>query len=259
MSRLTFNPNVRSVQTTSGLEEHGEEYLGVMSMRIVQDSGTLIERNLTALDRLIKYEITSALMKIGIDLLARSLPRTPWDTGKLRESGTVILEVMGRGRGTNKWVATGNKDGSVNVLLNKPSRVWHTRKVDYFDIEVSFDRSEDGFDVALFTHEFLYPQDQRPVNRSQLKKHQKDGKSFARQPGTGPKYLEIPWNENRSKYLSILREALLNRPQKRMRSLAKSLAPKGGKGEFTVDLVKIEHAKIESGGYISRGPGVGVR
>jgi len=60
-----------------------------------------------------------------------------------------------------------------------------------------------GEDIALWCHEELLPHDQR-TNRAK-------GMKYARTPGTGPKYLEIPFIEKRDEYISFIKTYLVNK------------------------------------------------
>lgn len=123
------------------------------------------------------------VMAAGVDILDFSLPMVPWDTGKLRESGTVTMRTnLG-----NTDVATGQrKSKNVNVL---PAAEKFTpqlskrmlRRIKLIQAVIHFHRTADSNegprDIALWTHENLNPAS--------------SGKSpRARKPGTGPKYLE---------------------------------------------------------------------
>jgi len=124
-------------------------------------------------------------------LLATSQPRVPVDTGKLRESGRAFLQ-FGR---TFKDIARGSKDGTVDVAPSRISSKEIERATEIIG-NVSYSRlSDDGkTDVALFTHEYLnYYGEESPA---------------ARQPGTGPKYLENAWLENKDEYISYLQNEL---------------------------------------------------
>lgn len=124
------------------------------------------------------------------DLLARSVPRTPVDTGELRESGRAFLQ-FGH---TFIDVAKGKKDGSVtlNTARLPKSGLKNAR---FIRGNVSFTRESNGKDIAVFTHEYLNPYGSGTSPK-------------ARTPGTGPKYLENPWNENKESYLEYARREI---------------------------------------------------
>uniref|UniRef100_A0A6M3KG88 Uncharacterized protein n=1 Tax=viral metagenome TaxID=1070528 RepID=A0A6M3KG88_9ZZZZ len=182
----------------------------------------------STLPRLLSARQAKILASIGIDLLARALPRTPYETGELRESGLVSMTIG------NQWldIATGNKDGTVTANLSKISVPRHVRNI---NLEVSFYRisRDGGLDIAQWVHEMLLPYDSRP------------SKPAARQPRTGPKFLEIPFNEKINDYYNLIADksnlerdiAGLSRVRKRK------------KGPFDVDLVTLVESRIDSLGY----------
>jgi len=133
-----------------------------------------------------------ALAIIAVDLLSKAQPRVPYDIGFLRASGLATLKT---GRAT-RIVGVGKSDGTVDSWvgdINKSQLVG----VRTLRADVSYHRIGDkGEDVALWTHEQLWPFEARPR------------KPAAKQPGTGPKYLEIPWLENVGNYISFLESDL---------------------------------------------------
>jgi hypothetical protein len=137
-------------------------------------------KNLTSLKKVIPYGFMKLVAAMGVDLLSYSQPRVPYDTGELRESGTVTLLVGGK----KLFIGRGLKDGTVRAnfsMLSKSSGLVgpSTTKA---DVVVSYQRiGEDNLDVALWTHEELLPYESRPLRPA------------ARQPYTGPKYLALAW------------------------------------------------------------------
>ena len=156
-------------------------------------------------------DIIQVLATSGIHLLAMSLPRTPLAPddpekgiigGKLRESARATVF-----SGNSSFiVGEGRKDGSVKVrqenILRKISggligggrrKKLPTR----LGMNVSFFREGtlhgELIDVALWTHESIYYQSERPKTPA------------ARTPGTGPKYLTIPFLENQWLYVNALK------------------------------------------------------
>jgi len=147
-------------------------------------------------------DIIQVLATSGIHLLAMSLPRTPVDSGQLRESARATVF----GGNSSFIVGEGRKDGSVKVrqenILRKISggligggrrKKLPTR----LGMNVSFFREGtlhgELIDVALWTHESIYYQSERPKTPA------------ARTPGTGPKYLTIPFLENQWLYVNALK------------------------------------------------------
>jgi len=142
--------------------------------------------------KVIPWIAARALANVAINLLAAAQPRVPFDTGLLRVSGTATLKI---GRSI-QVVGVGKDDGTVISHIGSitKARLAGARTL---RAEVSYKRIGDkGEDVALWTHEQIYPFEMRPK------------KPAARQPGTGPKYLEIPWLENYSSYIEYLKSDL---------------------------------------------------
>lgn len=144
------------------------------------------------LSKLIKVNTARVVANIMADLLARSAPRVPWDTKQLRGSGRAVL-LFGS---TYITVAKVNKeDASVEVTHTRlpKSGLKSARKIDgdiYYNRE-----NEEGQDIALWAHEDLNP-------------YGSGHRPQARKPGTGPKYLENPWNEAKDEYIAYAKEEL---------------------------------------------------
>ena len=139
-----------------------------------------------------------AIAIVVTDLLTRVQPRVPYDTGLLRVSGTATVKL---GRST-EIVGVGKEDGTVTSWLGKitKSKLSGVRTIQG---DVSYSRFNDsGKDIAIWTHEELQPFDRRPSSGGIA------GIKYARFPGTGPKYLEIPWLENFSTYESFIKDEL---------------------------------------------------
>lgn len=186
-------------------------------------------RNLEGAGKAIAYTVARALAFIAVDLLAKAQPRVPVETGELRESGRAQLKVSGYVLN----VAEGNKDGTVNANTIKvsPDRAYSAKVMDaqvHYHKVVSSPKFP-NFDVALFTHESI--------------DHYGGGKPSARTPGTGPKYLEGPYLENRDKYVKIIEDAVKVKSLKNIRKISSSIRSRRGK--YTVDLIKLNPNKLK--------------
>ena len=179
--------------------------------------------NLGKLSLAIKYKAAMLLSAIGIDLLSRALPLTPVDTGKLREEGEVVLQFGG----TYKVVATGSKEGNV---ISKDAEVPISRlhAASKMNMIVQFYRTNEfGEDIALWAHEDLN------YSTSQQRPH-------ALTPGTGPKYLETPWINNKGDYVGMLYElANLRDSIKRATKITKY-----GKSKTAVAVITLDTNKL---------------
>jgi hypothetical protein len=146
---------------------------------------------------LVEY-ISRDLIDFCVRVLSEAVKRCPYETGELRSSGQVNF-YLGSGR-TSTLVADTDADASGNFTVNKLTD--SIRQVsNRIEAEISFERTDKGIDIALWTHEDLLPWVPRPKGASQK------GKWYARQPGTGPKYLESAVNENRFRVSSLMEKA----------------------------------------------------
>jgi len=138
-----------------------------------------VKQRLNKAEALIALEIAEALAELGKEILTDSNELCPFETGELRNSGKATLSRQGgRDRTVVGYVggASSSGGGSVyGVTVLPQSSYW-------WELELSYDRFKDSFDVALFTHENLNPYGSGPP--------------AARQPGTGPKYLERAYIRN---------------------------------------------------------------
>jgi hypothetical protein len=144
--------------------------------------------NLTALGEYLSKKTVMTVQGIAQDILAAAQPTVPVDTGLLRESGQAVLYVGGS---AGEVVAKGNSDGTTdNYNYNYTGGA-----VKSVDADVSYNRfSNDGFDVAVFTHEHLVPEP--------------GAKAHARTAGTGPKYLENAFWRNETEFTNRLKDIL---------------------------------------------------
>jgi len=215
----------QSRSTWKSTSSHGPE-------EILEGYTDLI-KNINTMYDLISFKLAKAFAVVGGDLLANAQPRVPWDTGALRKSGTVAIDLDNK----RTIVGRGKLDG--HILLNLGAlRAPKANKAKTIDMEVSYYRMDGEEDVALITHETLNPYEKRH-----------EITFAARKPGTGPKYLEIPWLEKRDIYIDFLRNAMSEKELSHDIELISKVKQKGRTGQYTVDLVELIHSKIERTGY----------
>lgn len=179
----------------------------------------------------------------GVDILETALPMTPWDSGKLRESGTVSVFL-----GTKKIdVASGTKEGQVRTLSGMASITPRlTRKlarrgkarvnavVHYHRLT---DSNEGPRNIAVWTHENLNPYGSGAAPQ-------------ARKPGTGPKYLQRAVKE---------REGYWNMQARRIKGLVTSDIKSMGqvtagalKGPTVVGKIKLQLNRLKKFVFLKR-------
>ena len=181
-----------------------------------------------SLPKIILMRQANTLIYIGADLLARALPRTPYATGQLRESGEATVRI-----GRRKFrVAKGNADGTVAVETRGITKET-TVQARTMDLDVSFSRYEDGLDIAQWVHEVIYAYEERP------------SKPAARKPNTGPKYLEQPFNERVDDYYDALTDMGALEADILSSTKVKSLK----RGRFDVDMIELVVKQINLWGY----------
>ena len=201
---------------------YGKRTVGISTKQIKD-----ITDNLTILGEYLTLSGIHVVAAIVVNLLQHALPRTPYDTGQLRESGRAyILTDSGY-----YDVGRGSKDGTVSTRYGKVKR----GSVNRVSGVVQFSRSgERGTDVAVWTHEDLLPYDMRPQ------------KPAARKPGTGPKYLEHPWMENKGTYIDWIQDVFSHAEiAKDIKAATRTLGTQA-KEKYMVDRVKLDEAKLYS-------------
>jgi len=133
-----------------------------------------VKKRLSRAEAVLSGEVAAVLADLGRDILVDSNEKCPYETGELRNSGIewmmreggrdrhVVYRINGAGEGG------GGEPFGVGFHGPQRSKQWM--------MEITYERynPKDGYDVAIFTHEELSPY----------------GVKKARQPGTGPKYLE---------------------------------------------------------------------
>jgi hypothetical protein len=128
-------------------------------------------------------------------ILNEAVSRTPYRSGELRDSGKVIIRT---GQKQTENIAV---DVRADKFGTYELRSWITsikRPAALLTAEISFERTERGRDVALWAHEELLPHTYRadPGREALLEETGRDQIWIATKEGTGPKYLEGPFNEH---------------------------------------------------------------
>ena len=218
--------------TQKSISTHGPE--------VILEGYDMLLKNLNTWFDAVSLKLAKTLAVIGTDLLANAQPRVPFDSGALRRSGTVAIEFDGRKR---VIVGQGRQNRILaNIGAVKADIVGGAKRI---DMEISYYRmdEETGEDVALLTHEALGPFDERPSKDERI-----PGDYYAKQPGTGPKYLEIPWMEKRDTYYRALMDAVSEKELAYDIELISKIY-QNKTGQYTVDLTELVHSKIDRIGY----------
>ena len=178
-------------------------------------------RNLEVIKGRISVKAARIVAVIALDLLAKAQPRVPYDTKALRESGRARLILNG-----NSFinVGEGNGDGTITGDLSRISSV-RLKNVRSVTAYVQYTRfNSKGEDIAVWTHEIIHPYGAEEHPR-------------AIKPGTGPKYLETPFNENQSNYIKAIQEEFSGLAND-LQSIARKRSTKGS-GSFLVNNVEL--------------------
>ena len=197
---------------------------------IIDDADFLgVEQNLLNFEGILTNKCILMAAQIVIHILAEALPRTPVDTGLLRESGLAFLEINGR----FYPVGEGQKNGIVRAKFNIPRA---PKRSSYVEASVSFMRfNERGEDIAIWTHEDL--------NYWNSEIHPR-----ARTAYTGPKYLETAFLENIDKINKyVLDQVSYGFLAKEIKVATKRLTKKGAVSgrQFVVNQVRIIENRIK--------------
>lgn len=140
---------------------------------------------------LLVEHLSMRLIDFCARVLSLAVEYCPYDTGALRSSGTVDL-VVGEGERVQDNVVSvqADKGGNFDIRVNTPRIKSSANRLGCY---IYFDRQDRGLDIALWAHEVLLPAKNRPSK----KKRQSMGKKvwYAKQAGTGPKYLEKAYKE----------------------------------------------------------------
>ena len=145
--------------------------------------------------RLATQYISFMLIAFCKTILNEAVSRTPYRSGELRDSGKVIIRT---GQKQTENIAV---DVRADKFGTYELRSWITsikRPAALLTAEISFERTERGRDVALWAHEELLPHTYRadPGREALLEETGRDQIWIATKEGTGPKYLEGPFNEH---------------------------------------------------------------
>jgi len=171
----------------------------------------LAEANLENVHAAMIQRMVDWATAVGIDVLETALPRVPYDTGQLRESGTVTMDLGGK----TIDIATGRReDPGIRYLpgmakltpqLAKKLRKRITTIASVIHFHRIADSNEGPRDIALWTHEDLNPYGSGVA-------------PSATKPLTGPKYLESAFREKAAKWNAMIPavEQQMNRDQKNM-------------------------------------------
>jgi hypothetical protein len=226
MPKITYKPTIKVPFTTTK---------NTVLINVPPGDVKEVFKNFKNLQPIVMYRVTSLVTRIVADVLSKSLPRTPYDTGKLRKSARGRVHAYGKKR-FNRIVAWGTKDGQVEVDTSKIG-IKDTLDTTYIVGEVSYNRlSENGArDIALWTHENIYPFESRPKSPA------------ARMPGTGPKYLEIPFKQNEKIYAAAISNAINQLPSYVNRFIKYRSKTVGGR--YLVGNPKIALKNITDRGY----------
>lgn len=196
---------------------------------VVDDNLNKTLANMRSLGKIIGYNAALAVAEGVVALFATAQERVPVDTGELRESGAVVIELGGK----PEVIATGNEDGSIDADLSKitPSRFKKLKlggyegvqaEVSYFRMSSRSSRNYPAgtFDVAVYTHENLVP---APGAWKQ-----------GVWSGTQGKYLESAYIEHKDDIVKMIRAAV-----KDTNKIKKYIKTTKVTGKFTVESVDI--------------------
>ena len=167
--------------------------------------------------RLVTENVSRALITFCYFILDEAVARTPYRTGELRSSGKVTIR-------TGAKQLTGMVFPAIDVRADR-SRDWHLRTHThaikrpsaFITAEISFERIDEGKDIALWAHEELLGYEERPKTgaerRADTIRSEHGAKLYAVKPGgygvgTGPKYLEGPYMEKVGRLSTVLQRAV---------------------------------------------------
>ncbi len=166
--------------------------------------------------RIFTEQISRVLINLCIEILDEAVARTPYRTGELRSSGKVTIRTGAKQLSGVVFPAVdvrADKSGNFELRQHINSI---KRPAALITAEISFERIDEGKDIALWAHEELLGYEERPrtaATRWADEKRRGQGKVFyAVKPGkygvgTGPKYLEGPYNEKIGGLVDKMQEA----------------------------------------------------
>lgn len=148
-------------------------------------------KRLNMAEREVSRAVAEALGEVAFDILEDSNRACPIDTGQLRNSAKAFLSRQGRrdlheiyriAGASSKDPTSGDVTG-IGPQVPQLSQEWN--------LFVSYSRyNSRGEDIAVWTHEDLNPYG--------------GGSPAAKQPGTGPKYLENSFNQHAGRIESLI-------------------------------------------------------
>lgn len=205
----------------------------------------ILQKNLRVVEDYIKLRVIRTVGMIMVDLLAHALPRTPYDTGQLRASGTASVTtsfyqrfVVGKASSVFPHDIVEADLGRINSKTVKGMR----RRSKIFG-NVSFRRTnEEGKDIAVWAHEVLLPYVPRPKPVHLL------GIPVATKPYTGPKYLEFAWNERVGEYTNLIKN-IANPWDMETDIKGISRIRKRKYTKYTTDVVELVHRQLDAIGW----------
>jgi len=153
---------------------------------------------------LVVQHLSMRLIDFCARVLHDAVEMCPYDTGKLRSSAAVDL-IVGVGERVEDNVVScqADKSGGFDIRVNVPAIKSAAGRLGCL---IYFDREDNGLDIALWTHETLLPHKNRPSKSQRGKMGQK--RWYAKQPGTGPKYLENAYRMHAATFEVEMQEAL---------------------------------------------------
>jgi hypothetical protein len=209
-------------------------------------SGILL-KNIAAIQGIVSVGAMISVGAIAIDLLSRAMPRTPYDSGELRESGAARI-FLGRSPnfGYALEIGIGAADGTVKGDLSRLKATRLNKSVTFISGLIGYSRfgvyegsygKKEMVDVALMTHEDLLPYEARSKRIPYT----------ARKPGTGPKYLELPFLQYKNVYENLLRN---NLKETKISEIIRKISKVSSKrGRYEVNNVVITNKLSEMYGY----------
>lgn len=178
-----FKPRVRKMKLTDE------------DIRLMLNEAKLVEKNLRLFVKSgVTYLAGRAMMDVLFDIMSYALPRTPVDTGELRESATATIKP---GRGALMLIGGGRKDGTAFVhqgMINRATLFGVKTLVGNIYYYREGTGKDKGLDVARWTHfDINYYGEDSPA---------------ARTFGTGPFYLSSAYNERIGAGIRLVKSAV---------------------------------------------------
>ena len=203
---MTFKKSI--LKDTVDRDPYEISEVSKMSITIDEESFSQTIKNLNVVTKVVSYTMARAIGYICVHLLANAQPRVPMDTGELRRSGRVDL-LLGWSKGTGY---------AVTIAKGLP-----------FTIESN---------INNITRKII-----EKGKRAVTNKIKGSGEYYAKWPGTGPKYLELPFLQYRKEYINILRQAATNDCLTNLRKITRVIRKKN------IEIFKLEENRIDTLGY----------